>query len=234
MCSWMTLNLRVPDPTKTKTLAATSADEQCVVVQGVQEDRDVARAVRLRSRRRPVLGQEHEANTMIRKQITPFTATLVVAGVLLAGCEMMNVQPRGSVTGHPLDATSMDRFSTPMVKRAVSRDMSISDAHFNPHTSEINELGVDRLTQLHVVLERSGGTVHYHSMSHDEDMIHARLASVNTYFQEHGLDMSNVTVDASFSAGRGMTAVRASRASEATDQADFGGAGIGVTTTGNN
>ncbi|NOS99399.1 MAG: hypothetical protein HOP29_02095 [Phycisphaerales bacterium] len=144
----------------------------------------------------------------VRGMSTLLVTALVLGGGLL-GCE---TPPQDKTLGTPLEPTSMHRFYEPMIDNGAAHDMSVADVHFVPHNTELNDLGTHRLDRLILVLDRYGGTVRYETLETDEDMMGARLASVERYLATAGLDMSRVEVKSMMSGGRGTTAARAAAA----------------------
>ena len=124
------------------------------------------------------------------------------------GCEDLRAR-QDPLTGQAINAEANRRYYRPMVMNATMHDMSVADIHFVPHTSELSELGVVRLADLALVLDRFGGTVRYETFEKDRDRNSARLASVERHLTELGIDMTNVNVANQISGGRGMLATDA-------------------------
>jgi len=122
------------------------------------------------------------------------------------GCEEDLKANRDRLTGQPIEPRVQHRFYRPMTMNAAMHDMSVADIHFVPHTDELNGLGVTRLSDLAIILDRYGGTVRYETFVKDRDRVNARLASIERYLTETGIDMTHVEVASKLSGGRGMTA----------------------------
>ena len=103
---------------------------------------------------------------------------------------------------------------TDMVDNAILQDMSVSDIHFVPHTSEISGTGATRLDRMARLLDTYGGTVRYETYLTDEQMIQKRLEHVGEYLALAGCNMSRVELNAMQSGGRGMPAIEAIKAYE--------------------
>ena len=121
------------------------------------------------------------------------------------GCENLRAR-QDPLTGQVVDAEAHRRYFRPMAMNATMHDMSVADIHFVPHTNELNGLGVTRLADLALILDRFGGTVRYETFEKDRDRKSARLASVERHLTELGIDMTNVRVASLISGGRGMLA----------------------------
>jgi hypothetical protein len=93
---------------------------------------------------------------------------------------------------------------THMVDNAILRDMSVADAHFVPHTAEINGIGEVRLNRMAAFLNTYGGKVRYETLEGDEALVEARLSNVREYLELTGCDMGRVQVLAMMAGGRGL------------------------------
>lgn len=93
---------------------------------------------------------------------------------------------------------------TYMVDSAVTRDMSVADVHFVPHTNEINGIGELRLNRMAELLKTYGGTVRYETVMRDPIMMGERLAHVREYLEVVGCDLDQIKVTAMISGGLGL------------------------------
>ena len=93
---------------------------------------------------------------------------------------------------------------THMVDNAILRDMSVADAHFVPHTAEINGIGEVRLNRMAAFLDTYGGKVRYETLEGDEELVEARLSNVREYLELTGCDMGRVQVLTMMAGGRGL------------------------------
>ena len=142
----------------------------------------------------------------------PIGAVLVTAWPLLtAGCleptTRLNAPPQGS-SAYP---NAMQDTYVYMVDQGMMHDLSVSDVHFVPHTSQLNGTGVRRLNRYAELLEGVGGAIHLDSVEDDEALTSARVACVSAYLSSSGLNMSNVKVEAGLPRGRGLAAPSALR-----------------------
>jgi hypothetical protein len=82
--------------------------------------------------------------------------------------------------------------------------MSMSDAHFVAHSSEINGLGASRLDRMASMLDTYGGTVRYQTVSKDEALVKQRLDHIREYLKLTGCKMERVTVAVALAGGHGI------------------------------
>ncbi len=95
-------------------------------------------------------------------------------------------------------------FSKDMTGSALLRDMSLSDAHFIPHSSELNGLGASRLDRMAPMLDTYGGTVRYQTVAKDEALVKQRLDHIREYLKLTGCKMERVNVAVAMAGGHGI------------------------------
>lgn len=133
-----------------------------------------------------------------------------VAGlVFVAGCN-------GPSTPHQIQNAHMDEMKetyspsfTQMVDNAMLHDMSVTDIHFVPHTTELSGTGMARLDRMVEYLKTYGGTVRYETHQPDETLVAQRIEHVREYLNLSECDMSRVDVAHMLSGGRATTANKA-------------------------
>jgi hypothetical protein len=143
----------------------------------------------------------------------PFVS-VIVAG--LVGCEAnglrrLNSPPQGA---EPASSETMPELVTKsafvyMGDNAMLSDMTISDIHFVPHTTELNGLGAKRLERYATLLEHYGGMLHYDTKIEDEDVTDKRLAHIREFLATAGLGADDITVERGISGGTGLPAAEA-------------------------
>lgn len=99
---------------------------------------------------------------------------------------------------------SYGRHLTYMVDNAILNDMSVADAHFVLHTSELNGIGAARLDRMARLLNTYGGRVRYETTSNDEAMVGERIQHVREYLALAGCKMDRVEVSVGRAGGHGM------------------------------
>ncbi len=130
-------------------------------------------------------------------------ALLVVLPFIGFGCakptERLNAPPQG----HSCYPNAMQDNYTPMADNAMLADMSMSDAHFVPHTSELSGTGVRRLDRYASLLKIYGGTLHYDGTG-EEAMSKARIDRMTQFLVCAGVDPNKFSVEPGMAGGSGM------------------------------
>ncbi|MCK4658483.1 MAG: hypothetical protein KAV82_03085 [Phycisphaerae bacterium] len=121
--------------------------------------------------------------------------------------ERLNAPPQG----YSNNSNEMQKYYTVMVDNAMLHDMCIADIHFVPHTAEINGLGTWRLQSYSRLLHDHGGTIHFETVSNEEELTDLRLRNVSDFLASTGLDMTMVTVKEGLPRGRATEADEAIR-----------------------
>ncbi len=141
-----------------------------------------------------------------------FVLVLPAVFVLSAACtKSANMLPLTDVQTRKIEQVR-DRprpYLTSMVDNALLHDMSVTDMHFIPHTSELSGTGAARLDRMAVMLNTYGGVVRYDTLMNDSELAQKRIDHVREYLEVAGCDVSRVQVTAMLSGGRGLTAKRA-------------------------
>ncbi|RJP32268.1 MAG: hypothetical protein C4547_14120 [Phycisphaerales bacterium] len=96
-----------------------------------------------------------------------------------------------------------------MADNAMLHDMSINDAHFIPHTSELSGTGVARLIRFARLLNTYGGTVRYETFEPDAELVTERMGHVREFLASADCNMERVAVRSMMSGGRGARAIDA-------------------------
>ncbi len=133
----------------------------------------------------------------------------------------LNAPPQGTAE---YTSTLQDSFVY-MVDNAMLEDLSMTDIHFVPHTSELNGTGARRLDRYAKLLTVYGGSIRYASYSSDERLVEQRMASVRDYLATTGIDRDRIKVSKDLPGGVGMTAREAIVARNATSASEKGGKG---------
>jgi hypothetical protein len=146
---------------------------------------------------------------------------------LITGCETPPDE-HSPLLHTPLNKEALHTFYEPSIQHAVAYNMAMSDGHFQPHTVKLNGLGMHHLDRIGANLEQYGGTVRYETRITDEDLVTARLATVQNYLIDTGLDMTDVKIVKGLSGGRGILSVDALEAREKLKRATTAEAATGV------
>ncbi len=141
---------------------------------------------------------------------------ILLAGACQEETRRLHAPPQGpSDRQHPMQANLVR-----MADNAKLSDMCVADGDFIPHTAQLSGTGEWHLNRFAELLLNIGGTIHYETSAHtDDDLIDARVRTVEAFLADAGLDMAKVTVKA------GMNRGRESRASEAIETMEKGTAG---------
>jgi len=152
-------------------------------------------------------------------------AGLVVGVWLFAGvgCDTsqagrLNAPPQGA---NLPPSYMQDNFIT-MHDNALLADMSMSSAHFVPHTCELSGVGVARLKRYRCILDVYGGTLNYCGTDADRPLTNDRIEKIKDYLIGSGLAEDKFAVEAGLAGGRGM---RASEAMSIRTASTFTGGG---------
>ncbi len=141
-----------------------------------------------------------------------FVLVFPAAFVLNAACtKSANMLPLTEVQTRKIDQMR-DRprpYLQSMVDNALLHDMSVTDMHFVPHTSELSGTGAARLDRMAIMLNTYGGVVRYDTLMSDSELAQKRIDHVREYLEVAGCDVSRVEVTVMLSGGRGLTAKRA-------------------------
>ncbi|MCZ6766327.1 MAG: hypothetical protein O7D32_05290 [bacterium] len=134
------------------------------------------------------------------------------------GCQeqsqRLNAPPQGA-TDNP---AALQEQLTYMNDNALLSDMSFGDAHFVPHTAELNGLGVRRLNRYAALLQQYGGMLRYDTpMSDEDELVVARMAHAVEYLQLAGLDSSRFEIELADPGGLGMRSEEAIQARKAAE-----------------
>ncbi len=130
---------------------------------------------------------------------------LAIIAVAPIGCSEQLMERREPPLLHqPANVDAMQRYYEPMVKNAAAHNMTVADGYFFPHTGMLNSLGAKQLDRVCVVLDQFGGTVRYETRSTDDELVAARLAAVEQYIIDTGVETTNIEVTAALSGGRGI------------------------------
>jgi len=144
---------------------------------------------------------------------------VVVMAVLAGACQEENrrlhAPPQGPTDKpHPMQADLVY-----MADNAKLSDMSVADIHFVPHTALLSGTGERYLNRYAELLLRIGGTIHYETCAEtDDELVDARIESIEEFLADAGLDMATVEVKAGLNRGR------TTRATETTENKAKGGA----------
>jgi len=134
---------------------------------------------------------------------TIVTAGLLLASVLLAGCEgppeRFNAPPQGQ-TDRP--AALQDDYAR-MVDSAMLNERSMSPAHFVPGTAELNSLGARRLNRYATLLKVYGGPLYYDGIEDKEELAQGRVSQIKDYLVCSGVGPDNFSVEVEAADGRG-------------------------------
>ena len=141
-------------------------------------------------------------------------AVAIFVAVVVAGCieptERLNAPPQG-YTERP---NELQPFFSRQVDNAMMSDLSITDLHFVPHTSELNSLGTMRLTRMGELIETYGGTVCYATHIQDEELVNQRLTHVREFLESTGIDVTGIDVAVAMAGASYMPADEAIEAKE--------------------
>lgn len=150
---------------------------------------------------------------------------VVLAAVLATGCyeqgKRLNAPPQGD-SSRPSD---LQRPFVHMTDNATLQDSSVADIHFEPHVSDLNGLGIRKLTRMGELLSVTGGTIHYETSSRDEALISARLSAVREFLAQSGFNMETIAVEAGMARSATMPASHAIEAQKKAAEAAAGSAG---------
>ena len=91
---------------------------------------------------------------------------------------------------------------------ALLADMSISPAHFIPHRTDLNALGLRRLERYVALLKIYGGELRYDGHE-GEELQAGRVEEITGYLIAHGVSKDDVSVEAGPARGTGMEATQA-------------------------
>ncbi len=93
-----------------------------------------------------------------------------------------------------------------MQDNAMLSEMVISSAHFVPHTTELNTLGIRRLNRYAEILDVYGGTLHYDGRDPEEEMRNTRVDKIKAYLLSCGLENERFDVQPGLNRGPGIDA----------------------------
>lgn len=117
---------------------------------------------------------------------------------LICGLPAACTQPASRLNSPPQGDTphrsEMQPAFTYMVDNAAISDLSITDIHFVPHTTELNSLGTARLSRIAMLIDPYGGTVRYAARLTDQAMVAERVEHVRDFLETTGVDMSRIEV----------------------------------------
>ncbi|MEK6799578.1 MAG: hypothetical protein AABZ12_11475 [Planctomycetota bacterium] len=116
-----------------------------------------------------------------------------------------------------------------MTDNAMTFDMALVDAHFVPHTAELNATGTARLDRMAPILNTYGGTVRFDTVDRDQELVQKRMAHAKEYLQVAGCDVSRVDVKPMLPGGRGVLGEKGVAIDRAGTKKPSGG-GAGPTT----
>lgn len=128
------------------------------------------------------------------------------------GPSRLNSPPQGSTESpSPLQ----DDFVS-MTDNAMLEDMSVSGAHFVPHTAELNSLGVRRLNRYAEILKIYGGKLRYDGLDDPDEMAKQRIDRIRGMLTANGVEADKFEVVQAMSGGPGLRANEAIIAREST------------------
>jgi len=137
-------------------------------------------------------------------------------GLLVTGCtkptERLNAPPQG----HTCYPNKMQETYTPMTDNAMLADMSMSEVHFVPHTSELSGTGVRRLDRYASLLSMYGGELRYDG-AEETTLADARMERIKQFLLAAGIAPDKFSISRGFAGGAGMAgteAVNARKGSE--------------------
>ena len=99
---------------------------------------------------------------------------------------------------------SYGRHFSDMVDNATLSDMTVSDLHFIPHTSELSGVGEVKLGRFSKLLNTYGGTVRYETMNENSELVKDRMQHVHEYLSLTGCNMERVEVAVMMPGGSGI------------------------------
>jgi len=137
-------------------------------------------------------------------------AVVVMVGWWLVGCSenapsRINSPPQGH-SDRPHDLREDFDY---MIDNALLADMSISPAHFVPHTPELNASGVRRLERYASILSVYGGTLNYDGVDDEETLATERIGRVKSFLIASGLTPETFSVEKGLAGGSGLDATEA-------------------------
>lgn len=136
-------------------------------------------------------------------------AALALVALLVAGCntpdKRLNAPPHGRV----YETSDLQGTFTYMIDNAALADMTINDHHFLPHRTQLNDLGVQRLTRLAELIDAYGGTIRFNTDLEDEELIDQRTEVIVAFLTEQGIDTTREVVVRDQPGGEGMLAKEA-------------------------
>ncbi|HSW46629.1 MAG TPA: hypothetical protein VLM89_13785 [Phycisphaerae bacterium] len=136
--------------------------------------------------------------------------------VLGAGCskptERLNSPPQGH-TDYP---NQLQEPFVYMTDNAMLADMSMSSAHFVPHQTELNSLGMRRLKRFAQILKLYGGTLRYDGVTDQEKLAADRIGQIKQVLIAEGVESDRCKVERGLAGGEGMNAKEAILIREAT------------------
>jgi hypothetical protein len=135
---------------------------------------------------------------------------IAVTGSLLAGgCNTPGARLNAPPHGQPYATADLQGTFAYMADNALLADMTVSDMHFLPHRSLLNDLGVQRLNRLASLMEAYGGTIRFNTELTDEDLIARRTGVIMDFLAQAGVDTTREVVLRDMPGGAGMAATEA-------------------------
>ncbi|MBP7933231.1 MAG: hypothetical protein KA354_01170 [Phycisphaerae bacterium] len=135
-------------------------------------------------------------------------SAFAVAGLLgLWGCgggavSRLNAPPQGTSE----NPSALQDGYVNMTDNALLEDMSVSSAHFVPHTAELNALGVRRLNRYAEILKIYGGTLRYDELDGSDEMVKQRMDRIKGMLTSNGVEADKIKVVQAMAGGPGMRA----------------------------
>jgi hypothetical protein len=133
----------------------------------------------------------------------------VVVSLLVAGCNQPGARLNAPPHGQPYQTADLQGTFTYMADNALLADMTVSDMHFLPHRSLLNDLGVQRLSRLAALMDAYGGTIRFNTELTDEDLIARRTGVIMDFLAQAGVDTTREVVVQDMPGGVGMPATEA-------------------------
>jgi len=133
----------------------------------------------------------------------------VAVSLLAGGCNTPGARLNAPPHGQPYATADLQGTFTYMGDNALLADMTISDMHFLPHRSLLDDLGVQRLNRLASLMEVYGGTIRFNTELTDEELIARRTEAIMDFLAETGVDTTAEVLARDMPGGEGMSAAEA-------------------------